>query len=143
MGRLLTGIEERGVAAHAPIEQRWSSSSSSLMSPAHGSSQGLHCWVGIINYLPSEDVAQRQAITNFFKEDYCDLMRSVGKEVNATSHWAKLERPTSWWNLIKMKYLLASRYPLQKFNQTRALFDPKNILGSPLLDAVLGTPESK
>lgn len=46
MEDLLEKIESESIAAPAPIEQRWSASSSSTMSPAHGAEGGLHCWVG-------------------------------------------------------------------------------------------------
>jgi len=142
MENLLQGIEENGIPAHSPIEQRWTASSSSLMSPAHcGSPDGLHSWVGIINYLPSaEDELQRREITNLFTGRYCNLLRDVGLGFNATSHWAKLERPKSIWQLIDLQLFLQSRFPVDKFNKARAMYDPKNILGSPLTDVVLGKP---
>jgi len=140
MEKLLAGIEERGLPAHSPIEQRWTASSSSLMSPAHGPPEGLHSWVGIINYLPSEDEQQRRQITELFQGKYCDLMRTVGLGVNATSHWAKLERPKDTWKLVDLQLFLQSRFPLEKFNQLRAIYDPKNILASPLINLTLGTP---
>lgn len=43
---LLEMIEKENIAAPAPIEQRWTSGSSSPMSPAFGGA--LHSWVGII-----------------------------------------------------------------------------------------------
>mmetsp|Transcript_4322 Transcript_4322/g.12072 ORF Transcript_4322/g.12072 Transcript_4322/m.12072 type:complete len:508 (+) Transcript_4322:152-1675(+) len=46
MERLLREIETNNIAAPAPIEQRWTASSSSLMSPAYGPHAGLHSWVG-------------------------------------------------------------------------------------------------
>ena len=46
MENLLTKIESEKIPAHAPIEQRWSANSKSLMSPAHGPDGSLHCWVG-------------------------------------------------------------------------------------------------
>lgn len=46
MENILDKIESQNLPAPAPIEQRWSASSSSLMSPAHGKKGGLHCWVG-------------------------------------------------------------------------------------------------
>jgi len=46
MENILNKIESQNLPAPAPIEQRWSASSSSLMSPAHGEKGGLHCWVG-------------------------------------------------------------------------------------------------
>lgn len=150
MEKLLEGIESQNIPAHAPIEQRWSASSSSYMSPAFGPSNGLHSWVGIINYLPSSDgtsttheqeMLQRQDITALFTGPYCDLMRQVGQEFNATSHWAKLEAPKSLWDLVDLQILLNTRFPLDKFNAWRGQLDPKNILGSPLLDVLLGKPK--
>lgn len=141
MLQLLRGIEELGIPAHSPIEQRWTASSSSLMSPAHGVPEGLHSWVGIINYLPSEDERQRRKITEVFTGRYCDLMRTVGMTVNATSHWAKLERPVSLWNVVDLQLFLQSRFPVHKFNKAREYYDPKNILSSPLMDMVLGKPQ--
>jgi len=141
MFRLLEGIEKEGIPAHSPIEQRWSASSSSLMSPAHGPPEGLHSWVGIINYLPTDDETQRRQITALFTDKYCDLLRSVGSSVNATSHWAKIERPSSLWKLIDLQLMLETRFPLRKFNGARMMFDPKNILGNDLLNLTLGTPK--
>ena len=138
--KLLAGIEERGIPAHSPIEQRWTASSSSLMSPAHGAPDGIHSWVGIINYLPSDNELQRRQITELFTGKYCDLMRSVGTEFNATSHWAKIERPSELWKLIDLQLFLQERFPLVKFNKLRATYDPKNILASPLINLTLGTP---
>ncbi len=83
MRQLLAEIEAAQLPAHSPIEQRWTASSSSPMSPAaagpgiHGcscSSSGhatavaslpadtIHSWVGIIMYLPTDDEAARAAI---------------------------------------------------------------------------------
>ena len=143
MSRLLRGIEDSGLPAHSPIEQRWSASSSSLMSPAYGSEDGLHSWVGIINYLPTDDDAQRRDITDLFTGRYCDLMRSVGQDLNATSHWAKLEAPKSIYKLIDVKLQLESRFPLKLFNRHRALYDPKNILGNDLLNMTIGFPSEE
>lgn len=141
MEQLLAGIEENHIPAHSPIEQRWSRSSSSKMSPAHGPPDGLHTWVGIINYLPSEDEKQRRDITALFTGKYCDLVRSIGKPVQAVSHWAKLERPQSVWKAVDLRILMEQRYPVREFNEARAILDPKNILSSPLLNLAFGTPE--
>lgn len=140
MENLLAGIESQNIPAHSPIEQRWSASSSSLMSPAHGPPDGLHSWVGIINYLPSENEQQRKEITELFLGKYCDLMRTVGSKVNATSHWAKLEQPASVWQLIDLQLYLGTRFPLERFNAWRSELDPKNILANPLMNSLLGKP---
>lgn len=143
MEKLLAGIEELGIAAHSPIEQRWSSSSSSLMSPAHGPPDGLHSWVGIIMYLPSENERQRREITDRFKGQYCDLLRTVGKDVNAASHWAKLELPDTVWKILDLQESMQSRYPVNSFNETRRFLDPQNILSNQLINLAMGTPQSK
>lgn len=142
MEKLLDGIEKNRIPAHSPIEQRWSASSSSTMSPAHGPENGLHCWVGIINYLPSDDVDQRNAITEMFTGTYSDLVRSVGRPMGVVSHWAKLEKPKSVSKAVDLKLLYQDRFPVTEFNRARALFDPKNILSNPLLNQVFGTPPS-
>ncbi len=66
MKELMQQIEEAGVPAPSPIEQRWTASSNALMSPAaaRGRPDTVHSWVGIIMYLPTEQQAQRQAITD-------------------------------------------------------------------------------
>ncbi|CAJ1966910.1 unnamed protein product [Cylindrotheca closterium] len=141
MEQLLEGIEKNGIPAHSPIEQRWSAASSSTMSPAHGPEDGLFCWIGIINYLPSDDLDQRNAITNLFTGSYSDLVRKVGRPVQMVSHWAKLEEPRSVTKAVDMKMIYQDRYPVTEFNRARALFDPKNILSNKLLDLVFGVPK--
>ena len=66
MDELLAALARDRVAAPAPIEQRWTASSRSPMSPATapGAPGTVHSWVGIIMYLPTEDAAQRAAITD-------------------------------------------------------------------------------
>jgi len=139
MQQLLKGIEEKKIAAHSPIEQRWSASSSSYMSPAYGPKEGLHCWVGIIMYLPSEDEHQRNSITSAFKGPYCDLVRELGMNVNATSHWAKLEMPNTPAELERLQTLMKHKFPVTKFNDARKLLDDKNLLANDLMNAVFGS----
>jgi L-galactono-1,4-lactone dehydrogenase len=140
MENILDKIESQNLPAPAPIEQRWSASSSSLMSPAHGEKGGLHCWVGIIMYLPTDDENERAEISKRFKGQYCDLSREVGEPMNAVSHWGKLEMPSNGTEFLKLRKLMLSRYPLASFNAARAYYDPKNVLGNPLLDTILGKP---
>ena len=63
---LLSRVERQGIPAPSPIEQRWTASSKSALSPASapGAPQTLFSWVGVIMYLPTEDEGQREAITN-------------------------------------------------------------------------------
>ena len=139
--RILKVIEDDDIPAPAPIEQRWSASSSSLMSPSHGTPGGLHSWVGIIMYLPSDDEHQREAITREFKGTYCEQLRKIGYDFNAASHWAKLEFPPDPEGLAKLMAFMSNRYPLDKFNALRREYDPKNILGNSLINVILGSPE--
>jgi L-galactono-1,4-lactone dehydrogenase len=138
MLQLLEGIESKQLPAHAPIEQRWSASSSSSMSPAHGDKDQLHSWVGIINYLPSDDAEQREAITKLFTGPYCDLIRQVGASYQAASHWAKLEIPDDVWKLLDLQLSVANRFPVHAFNKHRAQLDPKNLLANEKLSLLFG-----
>mmetsp|Transcript_45117 Transcript_45117/g.50910 ORF Transcript_45117/g.50910 Transcript_45117/m.50910 type:complete len:623 (-) Transcript_45117:59-1927(-) len=140
MENLLRTIEEKNIPAHSPIEQRWSCGSSSPMSPAFGTANSLFTWVGIINYLPSDDPQQRKDITQLFNTEYTDLVRQIGRPLKAVSHWAKLEDPTSVWKAVELKSLYLERFPLTEFNIARGIYDPKNILSNQLLDRVLGKP---
>jgi len=152
MENLLAGIENgtTQIPAHSPIEQRWSLASSSCMSPAtvnasdcnsdEKKQNGLHCWVGIIMYLPSEDEIQRREITHAFKTTYCDLVRSkeVGGNVGATSHWAKLEMPQTNKHLVEVQRLLKKKHPVDDFNKARKRLDPHNLLSNDLINTVFG-----
>lgn len=61
---LMREIEASGIAAHSPIEQRWTAGSSSTLSPVSSQSPNdLHSWIGIIMYLPTEDPKEREKIT--------------------------------------------------------------------------------
>ena len=144
MEELLKEIEANGIAAHSPIEQRWSASSSSLLSPAHGPPEGLHCWVGIIMYLPNaDDETQRKAITQAFLKQYCPLMRKIGQKVNAASHWAKLELPDNEQDIQDLQKHIRQRYPVQYFNHARYSFDPTNLLSNDLINAAFGDPANE
>ena len=137
---LLQGIEDQNIPAHSPIEQRWSASSSSLMSPVHGDETSLHTWVGIIMYLPlADDERQRREITARFTGEYCSLMRQLGADVHMASHWAKLEIPTNVWQLVDLQHDLKKRYPIRLFQKAREMLDPKDILGNPLINLALGS----
>jgi len=106
------------------------------MSPAHGN--GLFSWVGIINYLPSEDPDQRHKITESFTGRYCEMMRRVGQPMGAVTHWAKIEQPKSMAQLELAKSALQERYPVEKFNALRKQLDPKGILSSAHIDVLFG-----
>lgn len=136
MEDLLQLVSSRHVAAPAPIEQRWTAGSSAGMSPAAGPPGSLHSWVGIIMYLP-EDAQQREAVTASFRQYASLVEREVMAKYGATEHWAKIEVPSDPAELPAVQARLAARYPLAAFNAARRRLDPHNILGSPMMDALL------
>jgi len=73
---LKSKLETANIPAPAPIEQRWSSSSSSYMSPTFSeNSDDIFCWVGIIMYLPpGQGDGEREKITCNF-EEYANIMQ--------------------------------------------------------------------
>ena len=65
MDEMLRILEQNQIPAPAPIEQRWSASSTADMSPASSPRHPdvVHSWVGIIMYLPENDEQQRAHVT--------------------------------------------------------------------------------
>ena len=141
MEELLELIRKHKVPAPSPIEQRWSAGSASPMSPAHGSPGSIHSWIGIIMYLPEQDLEKRAEVTAAFKK-YAYLERdALMTKYQATEHWAKIEIPDDGEAaLTAMKARLSSKYPLKEFNEARKRLDPKNILGNKLVDTLLLVP---
>jgi len=140
---LLALLEAKGVPAPAPIEQRWTSESSSLMSPAGPrpahppNPANLHSWVGIIMYLPTDDPAQRDKITAAF-DDYKRMCETLlWPRYGAVEHWAKIERPRDPDHARLVRDRLRRRFPTDAFDAVRRKYDPDGILNNDLLDAVL------
>ena len=150
MTDLLARIEGAGVPAHAPIEQRWSAGSASTLSPAAGPPGSLHCWVGVILYLPDEGDGPPGGVLRAEVDDafaaYAALVeRELGPKYGATEHWAKIEpgRYSAASALPAKRAALAARFgadAVAAFGATRARLDPKNVLGSPLVDALFPHP---
>ncbi|KDD75406.1 hypothetical protein H632_c698p0, partial [Helicosporidium sp. ATCC 50920] len=63
--------------------------------------------------------------------------RELSERYGALSHWAKLELPDDPRDRERVRRLIASRLPVGAFQRYRADLDPKNILGSPEIDALL------
>ncbi|KXZ53075.1 hypothetical protein GPECTOR_8g68 [Gonium pectorale] len=140
---LMAEIERSRVPAPAPIEVRWTSGSSSPLSPAAGPPESLHCWVGVIMYLPDEP-ERREAVTAAFRE-YARLVETkLMPRFNATWHWAKLEagpgrRPEGEMEKVVAPRLAARFGPaLAALRRYRAVLDPSGTLGNSWLDAVVG-----
>merc|ERR1712087_673924 len=134
MAELLALIERRGLPAPSPIEQRWTLRSSSPMSPAHSEREDdLHSWVGIIMYLPEEEL-QREAITKQFWNYNAMCRQELWPKFGAHQHWAKIELPEDVAEATWVKRRLQERFPVKEFNETRRMLDPKGILSNKMVD---------
>lgn len=154
MNDLLKEIESSGIPAPSPIEQRWSSSSSSPLSPtsvgpceheSYDTKHALSSWVGVIMYLPSEDNDptgyRREFITRSFKDRYCKLVRKVGEKYGIMCHWAKLEINEANDKEEGVTESVRRRFGpkvVEEFNAARDLYDPKRVLSCSLLDQIFG-----
>lgn len=138
---LLDLIEREEIPAPAPIEQRWTSGSRSLLSPASSKAplpdDAIFSWVGVIMYLPTDEPTQRAAITAAFDgyKKHCE--RSLWPAYGAVEHWAKIEEPADADAAATAVARLAAKFDTAKFAALRDVYDPDNILSTPLLDAVL------
>jgi len=156
MEEILAEIEKTGIAAHSPLEQRWSAASKSPLSPAsvveaptaYDRERALFSWVGVIMYLPSEDMDptgyRRQFITEAFQGQYCDIVRKIGKKYGTMCHWAKLELPEDAKDDDAEDSVARSvrgRFgpeAVRAFNEARKKYDPKGLLSSAMIDRVFG-----
>ncbi|PWA85085.1 CO dehydrogenase flavoprotein-like, FAD-binding, subdomain 2 [Artemisia annua] len=128
-------IEKEEIPAPAPIEQRWTASSKSLMSPASSSSSDdIFSWVGIIMYLPTSDARQRKQITEeFFHYRHLTQAR-FWDQYSAYEHWAKIEVPKDKNELAALQERLRKRFPVDAFNKARAELDPNRILSNGMVE---------
>ena len=96
-------------------------------------------------YLPSEDMDstgyRRQFITQSFKEQYCKLVRKIGKKYDIMCHWAKLEVSSSDADSGVAESVREHYGPevVAAFNAARTTYDPKGVLSCSLLDKVFGS----
>ena len=141
MEELLKCIEARGIPAPAPLEQRWTSTSSSALSVgSHPDPEEVHSWVGVIMYLPSDDEAERAAITAAFG-DYCAHKHEIDRAYGAWPHWAKIEMPATPEGVAEMKEAARRRFPVREFAAARRELDPKGILANALVEELFGVEE--
>ncbi|WOL11477.1 hypothetical protein Cni_G20240 [Canna indica] len=135
-------IEEEEIPAPAPIEQRWTASSKSLMSPASSSNEDdIFSWVGIIMYLPTTDPRQRKEITEEFFSYRRLTQDTLWDKYSAYEHWAKIEVPKDNEELAALRERLRKRFPVETYNKVRRELDPKRILSNALLEKLFPTME--
>ena len=144
MRELLAMIDKEGIPAPAPIEQRWSAGSKSPMSPVSNdgdeSSPGLHSWVGIIMYLPTEVQEERDRITEAFRQYAAREEALLGDKYGIRVHWAKIELPKGEAERKAARETMAKRYPVDAFEAKRKELDPKGILANDMIEGLLGDP---
>ncbi|KAK9069255.1 hypothetical protein SSX86_013371 [Deinandra increscens subsp. villosa] len=128
-------IEKEEIPAPAPIEQRWTACSKSLMSPASSSSNDdIFSWVGIIMYLPTTDARERKQITEeFFHYRHLTQAR-FWDQYSAYEHWAKIEVPKDKDEVAALQARLRKRFPVDAFNKARSELDPNRILSNAMLE---------
>jgi len=138
MEELLKLIKKHKIPAPSPIEQRWTSGSSSSMSPCAGPPESLFSWVGIIMYLPEEEgkEALREDVTRAFVEYKRLAEQRMLPRYNAVEHWAKIEIPQDERELRATRARLHARYPIEAFERARREVDPDNVLGGTIVDAL-------
>ncbi|KAH0460937.1 hypothetical protein IEQ34_008512 [Dendrobium chrysotoxum] len=136
-------IERENVPAPAPIEQRWTARSRSLMSPAWSSQEDdIFSWVGIIMYLPTMDARQRKEITEEFFL-YRDLAQTrLWDNYSAYEHWAKIEIPKDKEELVDLQTRLRKRFPVDSYNKARKELDPNGILSNRMLEKLFPLPNT-
>jgi len=129
---LLKEISDNNIAAPSPLEQRFTSGSTSYLSPAYNNdnTDDAFCWFGIIFYLPTSDQQKRRWISNEF-HTYSRILDSVADKYGAVGHWAKVEthylRRNERDELQKrLKYRFGNK--LNEFFKIRNKYDPKGIL---------------
>ena len=136
---MLRRIEELNFPAPGPMEHRWTSGSSSLMSPVPGPPDAVYGWVGIVMYLTTPEPAERAALIAKF-EEYCAVFRAVAAElgVDVRDHWAKLEKPKTPADAKALQASLRGKFPVDEFNAWRRRLDPHNVFASAWTEGVFG-----
>ncbi|KAI9082034.1 hypothetical protein K1719_035959 [Acacia pycnantha] len=128
-------IEKEEIPAPAPIEQRWTASSRSMMSPASSlSEEDIFSWVGIIMYLPTSDARQRKNITEEFFHYRHLTWAKLWDNYSAYEHWAKIEVPKNKEELAALQARLRKRFPVDAYNKARRELDPNRIVSNNMLE---------
>ncbi|KAL6138024.1 hypothetical protein ACLB2K_063312 [Fragaria x ananassa] len=136
-------IEKEEIPAPAPIEQRWTASSKSPMSPASSLKEdNIFSWVGIIMYLPTTDARQRKDITEeFFHYRHLTQTR-LWDTYSSYEHWAKIEVPKDKEQLTALQARLRKRFPVDAYNKARSELDPNRILSNVKLEKLFPSSDT-
>ena len=126
-----------------PMEQRWSASSSSPMSPAYSQNKDeIFSWVGIIQFIPVEEL--RDPIEKSFV-GFAKKFIDIGYDFGALIHWGKVDLAfhDTPELLNEMRRALWDRCDVERYQKARALLDPKNIMSNELMTALFPHPKDE
>lgn len=129
-------IEREGIAAASPIEQRWTSRSTSPMSPSYSTEAGdIFSWVGVIMYITDE--ARAPAIKGKFCE-YAMRHADLTFKYGGVFHWGKVDLAFHQGaaRMAELHAQMRRRFDAEGFVQARRRLDPRNVLGNALVDAL-------
>lgn len=129
-------IEQERIPAPSPIEQRWTSRSSSPMSPSYSADADDICsWVGVIMYIT--DTERAPAIKQKFKE-YAMRHADQTFKFGGSFHWGKLDLNFHEGNRLEdLRQNLRGRFDVKSFQEARKDLDPKGILSNRLIETAL------
>lgn len=129
-------IERERIPAASPIEQRWTSASSSPMSPSYSKdTQAIFSWVGVIMYITDENRAP--AIAAQFKE-YGKRQADQTFKYGGALHWGKLDLSFHEGKRAEpLREALRRRFDVKAFLAAKQELDPHSILSNKLIDESL------
>eukprot|EP00927_Polykrikos_kofoidii_P025570 TRINITY_DN22945_c0_g1_i1.p1 TRINITY_DN22945_c0_g1~~TRINITY_DN22945_c0_g1_i1.p1 ORF type:complete len:565 (+),score=85.51 TRINITY_DN22945_c0_g1_i1:63-1757(+) len=133
-------IERDRIPAASPIEQRWTSRSSSPLSPAYSPNESaIFSWVGVIMYITPEE--QAEAVRQKFKE-YAMRHADQTFKYGGVFHWGKIDLAfhDSIERLQDLRRRMREHFDVEGFCDARAQLDPKGILGNALINTLFGSP---
>ena len=128
--------QKYNVPAHSPIEQRWTLSSRSWMSPAYSENpEDVYCWVGLlIMHLHRSSAEESNKALEKFNE-ITALLAPLLEKYNAFPHWAKIE------SVVHKDFLrkrLNERFPrIAKFKSLREHMDPHHQFSNQMITSLL------
>lgn len=128
-------IEQEGIAAASPIEQRWTAPSLGPMSPAASKNRDdLFSWVGVIMYITDE--ARAPAIKQKFKE-YAMRHADQTFKFNGTFHWGKIDLNFHEGHRLEdLRANMRRRFDVKSFLEAKKELDPKGILSNRLVETI-------
>jgi len=131
-------IERKQIAAASPIEQRWTSRSTSFLSPAYAAEEkAIFSWVGVIMYITEKEEEAIRAKFREYAKEHVDLTFKY----DGFFHWGKVDLKfhESPAGKAALRAQLARKFDLRYFQKLKEKLDPANVLGNALTDFIYET----